>query len=335
MPDNAPSTESALPDIADIRLAVERIEKFALRTPILEAPLLNRLLGGRLLVKAECLQKTGSFKFRGATNRIRALLEDGTSEGGVVAFSSGNHAQGVAAAAMEAGIPAVIVMPSDAPTVKIENTKAYGAEVVTYDRIREDRAAIAGKIASERGATLIPPFDDPWIIAGQGTVGLEAGEELSSRGITPDFVATPCSGGGLVSGTAVGIHDFFPDCPVYAVEPCGFDSMGKSLEAGASQKTSAEKLSICDALMSPLPGTLPFAISKRHLKAGVAISDEEAMSAMRIAFAYLKIVAEPGGAAALAAVLSGKLDIRGKTAMIVVSGGNVDGDLFRRVLEQG
>jgi threonine dehydratase len=313
--------------IAEIEEAARRIKGFAVQTPLIESPRLNARSGGRILVKAECLQRTGSFKFRGAWNRI-SQLDPTTKKGGVVAFSSGNHAQGVAAAAQLKGLPAVIVMPADTPAVKIANTKSYGAEVVTYDRVRESREEIAKRIASERGAVIVPPFDDVHVIAGQGTVGLELAAEAQEL----DDVLVPCSGGGLTSGIALALEARSPRTRIHTVEPEGFDDMARSLVSGKRERNPRASGSICDALMSPEPGEITFAIGKRHFAEGYAVSEKEVADAMRFAFEVLKIVIEPGGAVALAAVLSGKIETKGRTIAVIASGGNVDAALFARVL---
>ncbi len=315
------------PTIADIEDAARRLKGFAVRTPLLESPVLNEKLGGRLLVKAEPLQRTGSFKFRGAFNRLSRLSDD-EKKRGVVAFSSGNHAQGVAAAAQILGMPAVIVMPADAPAIKVRNTKSYGAEVVSYDRYTESREAIGARLREERGAVLVPPFEDPYIIAGQGTSALEIAEQAAERDASLDAVLVSCSGGGLTAGTAIAIAARAPGAKVYCVEPDGHDDMARSLRSGKRETNDPKAHSICDALLAPTPGELTFSINRRLVGGGFSVSDDEVRSAMAIAFAELKLVVEPGGAAALAAVLSGKFPIRGKTAAVTCSGGNVDPDTF-------
>jgi threonine dehydratase len=326
----SPSPILAIPSIDDIRAAAQRIASHAVRTPLLESPHLNDLLGGRLLIKAEPLQRTGAFKFRGAYNTLSQIPEN-ERKNGVVTFSSGNHAQGVAHAAELLGIPAVIVMPEDAPKLKIENTRGYGAEVVLYDRATGDREAIGAEIADQRGATLVVPYDDPRIIAGQGTVGLEITEQIDG-GL--DQVLCPVGGGGLISGVAIAIKAAFPDAGVYAAEPVGFDSMGRSLEAGERVGNAPNATTICDALMPPQPGELTFAVARQMLAGGAAVNDEQVRSAMAQAFLRLKLVVEPGGAAGLAAALSGGVECRGKTTVAVCSGGNVDPAFYAEVLTQ-
>ncbi len=319
------------PTLADIRAAADRLSGVAVRTPLLESPALNARAGRRVLVKAEPLQRTGSFKFRGAYNRL-SLIEPATRARGVVAFSSGNHAQGVAAAAQLMGVPAVIVMPADAPALKIANTRSYGAEVVLYDRLREDREAIGQKLADERGLTLVRPYDDYGIMAGQGTVGLEIAEQAAERGIALDAAVVCCGGGGLIAGSATALTALIPGIAVFSAEPAGFHDTARSLAAGERLANPALGGSICDALLSPTPGVLTFAINRRLLRGGLAATDAEALVAMRAAFEDLKVVAEPGGAIALATVLAGRLADACKTVAVVLSGGNVDPALFARAL---
>ncbi len=326
------STTSEAPTVADIRAAATRLAGVATRTPLLESPLLNERLGGRLLVKAEPLQRTGSFKFRGAYNRI-ALIPQAARSRGVVAVSSGNHAQGVAAAAALLGAPATVVMPADAPAIKLANTRALGASVVTYDRHLDDRDAIASEFAERTGASFVHPFDDRWVIAGQGTVGLEIAAQAAELGVRPDAVLVCCGGGGLVSGTALALSEAAPGVPVWCVEPEAFDDTRRSLAANTRLSNPAAARSICDALLSPCPGAITFALNRRLLAGGLTVSDDEVLAAMRTAFESLKLVVEPGGAVAIAAALSGKLPISGRTVIAVASGGNVDPDLFRRALE--
>jgi threonine dehydratase len=322
-----------LPTHDDVRRAAERIKPVANVTPLLEASLLNEELGGRLLVKCEMLQKTGSFKFRGAYNRI-SMIPEAERKYGVVAFSSGNHAQGVAAAARLLGVKAAIVMPKDAPKLKIENTRAYGAEVLLYDRFGESRDEIAARISRERGSTLVKPFDDPGIIAGQGTIGLEIAAQAKALGIAPDAVLAGCSGGGLITGIALGLSVDLPKTEVYSVEPAGLDDMARSLKSGKHEKNAPEARSICDALLVPTPGDITFEIAKERLKGGLAVTDAEVKKAMALAFRHLKIVCEPGGAVGIAAVMTGRIPIKGRTVVVVASGGNVDPALFQEVLAQ-
>ncbi len=315
------------PDFADVAAAHLRIRPLALRTPLLENERVNRMLGGRLLLKAEVLQRTGSFKFRGALNFI-SQLDASQRKAGVVAWSSGNHAQGVAEAARLMGVPATIVMPNDAPALKVANTRASGAEIRLYDRVKESREEIATKLASERGATPLPPYDHPWVIAGQGTTGIEVVE----AGLEPDAIVAPCSGGGLTTGISLAMAELSPSTEVHAAEPAGFDDMARSLRAGRKEKNDQLAGSICDALMAPTPGDITFEIARRNLKAGHAVSDDEARQAMELAFREFKIVVEPGGAVALAAVLTGRLPAKGRTVVAVCSGGNVDAETFAAAL---
>lgn len=324
---NAGSEPVALPAFDDVLAAAGRLAGVARRTPLLCDTPLDELTGGRVLLKVESLQHTGSFKIRGAYNRL-VQLDEVERRAGVVAFSSGNHAQGVAAAARMLGIHAAIVMPSDAPRAKLENTRALGAEVIMYDRTRESREQIATQLAAERGATLVPAFDDPHIIAGQGTVGLELMQQAGESGLTPDQVLIGCSGGGLVSGSALAIRALSPTTEVLCVEPAGFDDTRRSLAAGRRVANAPGARSICDALMSPSPGVLNFALMRELLAGGVVVSDDDVLGAMAWGFRHLRLVIEPGGAVALAAVLAGKLPLHGRTTAIVVTGGNVDAAAF-------
>jgi len=312
-----------VPGFADVQAAARRIAPYAVRTPLVESPVLSALTGGRVFLKLESLQRTGSFKFRGACNRILMIPEAQRAKG-VVAFSSGNHAQGVAAAAELFGIPALIVMPKDAPRAKIEGTRSYGAEVVTYDRVTDDREAIAAKFVNERGATLVRPYDDPGIMAGQGTAGLEIAEDAARFGVTLDAVATPCSGGGLVTGVALALKGAGLTASVHSVEPENFDGMRRSLAAHARTAAPGGKLSIADALMAPVPGHHVFALADGLLAPGIAVSDEELSRAVAFAALKLKLLVEPGGTAPLAALLAGKL--QGKNLALLISGGNADFD---------
>lgn len=316
---------------ADIDAAARVLAPYAVRTPLLSSPALDERLGAKVFFKPEMLQRTGSFKFRGAFNKLSSIPQAARG-GGVVAFSSGNHAQGVAAAARILGMRATIVMPADAPASKRERTKGYGAEVVLYDRDREDREAIARDIAGQRGATLVPPYDDPKIIAGQGTVGREIAEDLAAANSSPDIVIAPASGGGLVAGIATAVKARFPQAAVMCAEPEGFDDHARSLRAGHREAHDAKGRTICDALMALMPGEITFAINGRLLTQGVVASDAEVGAAMAFAFRELKLVVEPGGVVALAALLAGRIEARGKTIVIVLSGGNVDADLFAKLI---
>jgi threonine dehydratase len=327
----SPESLIALPTAADIDAAALRLAGVALRTPLVTSPVLDAMTGGQVFLKAETLQRTGSFKFRGAYNKLAAIpLEQ--RAGGVVAYSSGNHAQGVAAAARLLGMPAVIVMPHDAPKPKRERTAALGAEVVLYDRERDDREAIAQAIAMQRGAVLVPPYDDALIIAGQGTAGREIVEDLAALGLSPDVVVVTASGGGLTAGIAIAVKARVPQAALYTAEPQGFDDHARSFRSGHREKNAALSGTICDALMARTPGEITFAINRTLVGQGVSASDEEVAGAVAFAFAELKLVVEPGGAVALAALMKGKIDVKGKVAVGVLSGGNVDPELFYRLV---
>jgi threonine dehydratase len=322
-----------LPTLADIRAARVRIAGHARVTPLIGNNSIDARLGGRVLFKCESLQRVGAFKFRGAYNAI-AKLDRSAADGGVVTCSSGNHAQGVAEAARLLGYPAVIVMPADAPRLKIERTRAAGGEVVLYDRDKEDREAIARRIERDRRAVFIPPFDHPDVIAGQGTAGLELIEQAQASGITPDLVIVPCSGGGLATGIATAVKTIVPACEVYAAEPEDFDDLARSLETGERQANRAASGSICDALMSSV-SELTFTLARERLAGSLRVSDAEVKEAMRVAFSELKLVVEPGGAAAFAAVLAHRVPLAGRTAVVVLSGGNVDPIAFAEILAGG
>lgn len=316
-----------LPDFDEVAAAAQRLRGFAFATPLVESPRLNAQVGGRVLIKAECLQRTGSFKFRGAWNCI-SQIDETKAASGVVAYSSGNHAQGVAAAAALRGFPATIVMPADTPEIKKSNTLSHGARIVTYDRVRESREDIAAAIARDTGAILVPPFEHPHIIAGQGTVGLELATQADRSGARLDDVLVGCSGGGLTAGIALSLERLSPECRVHTVEPADFDDYRRSLLTGRREQNAKASGSICDALLSPSPGEMTFAINRPRLAEGLVVSDSEALAAMKFAFEHLKLVLEPGGAAALAAVLSGHFDCKGKTVGVIASGGNVDARQF-------
>ncbi|UAJ09440.1 threonine ammonia-lyase [Glacieibacterium megasporae] len=312
--------------IDDVRTAAVRLHGVTVRTPLLRADALDAICGGQIWLKPECLQRTGSFKIRGAYNRLAAMTAAERARG-VVAFSSGNHAQGVALAARLLGIDATIVMPSDAPAVKVDATRDYGADVVFYDRSTEDRAAVAARLAAVTGATVVPSYDDPHIVAGQGTAGLEVGEQLAAAGVVADLALVCCGGGGLASGFAVG-----SGLPVITVEPTGYDDVARSLSGGAIVPVDSPRATICDALQTLVTVPLTFDILRDHGTTGVAVTDAEAAQAVGFAFRTLKLVVEPGGAVALAAALTGRVDLRGKTAVVVLSGGNVDADIFAHCL---
>ena len=323
-----------LPGHSDILDAAQRLTGHAVRTPLLRNDWLDDRLGARLFVKAECLQRTGSFKFRGAYNRI-SRLSDAEKQRGVIAYSSGNHAQGVAAAARLVGTHATILMPTDAPAAKVEGVRFWGGKVVTYDRASESREAIGARIAAEEGRILVPPYEDRFIIAGQGTAGLELVEQMAALGLAPDIVSAPAGGGGLIAGTGLAVKHAHPDAQVWAAEPEGFDDHKRSLAAGHRVANDRLTGSICDAIITPTPGELTWQLNSHQLSGGVAVSDDEVLQAMALAWRHLKIVIEPGAVVALAAVLSGKLDIAGKTVCVLATGGNVDRAVFARALELG
>ena len=328
---DAAGLPSGAPGLAEIEAAAARLAGHAFLTPLLESAALNERIGGRVLIKAETLQRTGSFKFRGAFNKISQIPEAARG-GGVIAYSSGNHAQGVAAAARLLGIAATIVMPADAPVIKIENTKALGAEVIFYDRHREAREEVAERLRAERKATLVRPYDDPDIIAGQGTCGLEIARQAEAAGAHLDAALVCCGGGGLISGTATALSSLSPGIAVYAVEPEGFDDTARSLAGGQRVTNDPAARSFCDALLAPTPGELTFSINRRLLAGRLGVGDQDVARAMNFAFRALKLVAEPGGAVALAALLAGKFDARDKTVAITLSGGNVDPATFARAI---
>ncbi len=319
--------------LADIEAAAARLKGVAVETPLIESPALNERLGLRVLIKAETLQRVGAFKFRGAYNRLVQLSPEERKRG-VVAFSSGNHAQGVALAAKLLGIPALIVMPADAPKVKAEATAGYGAEVKFYDRLTESREKIAAAIAQERGAVVVPAFDDPHIIAGQGTAGLELMAQAQARGVTPGAVIVPCSGGGLLAGIATAVKALSPQTALIGVEPEGYDDTLKSLQAGVRTPMTPTHRTLCDALETPCPGELTFPILKATVADVAVVTDAEVAEAMRVAFSTLKLVVEPGGSAGLAALLAGKVKTSADAVALVLSGGNVDPDQFARVLRR-
>ncbi len=326
------SVPQALPiSLADIQQAHSRIREHIVHTPLMESETLNALLKARVLVKAETLQKTGAFKFRGACNRALQLT-DAQRKGGIVAWSSGNHALAIAAVSNRLGIPATIIMPEDAPKAKIEGARYYGATVRLYDRIKEDREAIGAEIAAKNGAVIVPPYDDPYIMAGQGTVGLEIIQQASDAGAKLDAVIAACSGGGLIAGTAIAIKGTLPDTLVYASEPAGFDELARSLKSGQPESNPPGATSICDSLQVARPGKLTFEVNKALLAGSLVVTDDEVRQAMKAAYQHLKLVVEPGGAVPLAALLSGKLDVAGKTVAIVLSGGNVDTPVFIQAL---
>lgn len=318
---------------AHILSAFNRLDGHSIRTPLLESEAINEHFGGRILFKTEALQRTGSFKFRGAFNKLSILASQGVKD--VVAYSSGNHAQGVALAARLLDMNAVIIMPADAPTIKIENTKQLGAEVILYDRYTQAREVIGDEIAKQRNLSLVKPYDDEDIIAGQGTVGLEIVQQLNILGLIPDQLVAPCGGGGLISGTAIAVHQSFADCQIYCAEPEDFDDTARSLSAGQHQTNNPNARSICDAIVTPTPGELTLPIMQAHLSAGLVASEDSVLRAMTMCMQNLKAVVEPGGCVALGALLNGQLDTVGKTTVVVLSGGNADIEMLSKALEKG
>ena len=316
---------------ADVEAAAARLHGRVIRTPLLRHPVLDAIAGGIVLVKPEPLQRTGSFKLRGATNAA-LLLDPAARAGGIATQSSGNHGQATACAAHLLGLKAVVAMPSDAPAIKVESTRRWGAEVVFFDRLTTDRETLAQRLAAERGATAVPPFDHKDVIAGQGTVALELIEDAREAGLTLDALAVCTGGGGLIAGCALAMEALAPGATTWAVEPEGWDDTRQSLAAGRRIAADGKGETFCDALLSKQPGVLTFAINQPRLAGGIVVTRAEVLRAMRFAFDHLKIVAEPGGAVALAAVLAGKLDARGRTVGVVISGGNVDPTVFAEAL---
>ncbi|AZV76897.1 threonine/serine dehydratase [Parasedimentitalea marina] len=319
--------------LAMINAAAQRLDGHARVTPLLSSPFLDDIAQRRILIKPECLQHTGSFKFRGAWSALSALDPSARAKG-VIAYSSGNHAQGIAHAATLHGVPSVIVMPADAPQLKIENTRALGAEVILYDRANEDRDAIGQAIATERDLTLIKPFDEPQVIAGQGTVGLEIATQAADLGVTTGEVLVNCGGGGLTSGIALALEAQAPQMQVRPCEPKGFDDVTRSLISGQIERNDQTSGSICDAILTPSPGQITFPIVKRLCGAGLVVSEDEALHAMALAFLRLKIVLEPGGAVSLAAALFHGHALTSEVAIVVATGGNVDPEVFQQALQR-
>lgn len=319
----------AICSLADVRAAAARLAGHAVRTPLLRHAALDALTGGTVLLKPETLQHIGAFKFRGAYNRIAQIAPADRSKG-VVAWSSGNHAQGVAMAANLLGLPATIVMPIDTPAMKLANTRALGAVVRTYDRYADNREEIGARIADESGATIVPPYDDRDIIAGQGTVGLEIAEDAATLGLRLDDVIICCGGGGLIAGASTALKARSPSTRVWAAEPATHDDTRRSLELGRRVGNDPLARSICDAILTPTPGAITFPVNRARLAGGLTVTDDQVLDAVAFARDVLKLVVEPGGAVALACVLSGKLDVRGKTVAIVLSGGNIDPEILAR-----
>lgn len=319
-----------LPDHRDVEAAHARLQPVLQPTPLIEHPLLNKCLGLRLLLKCENLHPTGSFKLRGAGNKIQVACDHKRPDA-VVAFSSGNHAQGVAAACHRFNIPATIVMPSDAPAVKRQATENWGARVIPYDRRTEDRALIAREIVQRTNALLVPPYDDPDVIAGQGTTALEIDRQLRQRDLTLSTLLVPCGGGGLTSGCAAYLNKYLPESTVIAVEPEGWDDTKRSLEAGKRVRNTGDRSPLCDALLAPIPGELTFALNSKLGVQGVSVTQEQTIAALKTAFSMFKLVVEPGGAVALAAALQAMMPMPkdpSQAVVAIVSGGNVDADVF-------
>lgn len=325
------STLPRVPTLDDIRAAAARIAPHAAVTPLLTSPALDARAGGRVLLKAEVLQHTGSFKLRGALNRLLQLNDDERSRG-VVAYSSGNHAQAVAYSASLLGMRSVIIMPKDAPALKIERTRAFGGEVVLYDRYTEDRVAIGGAIAQEHGLTIVPPFEDPHVVAGQGTLALEALRQAAEMGYTPDTLLVCCGGGGLTAGCALAAEGVSPTTVVHPCEPADFDDTTRSLALGHRVGNEPGKRSICDAIVTEIPGEFTFSINQPRVGAGLTVTDDEVLAAIAFAVRELKLVVEPGGAAALAALLAGRVATAGRTTLVVVTGGNIDPAMLARAI---
>ena len=317
-------------ELGDIEEAAKRLKNVTVNTPLLQSAELDEITDGKVLLKPECFQTIGSFKIRGAYNLMSQLSPEQASHG-VVAWSSGNHAQGVALAGQLLGIKAAIVMPEDAPKLKLERTRRLGAEVILYDRLTGDREAIARQVAAERGAEIVPSYDSEHIVAGQGTIGLEIMQQSDELGFPPDQVLVGCGGGGVSSGVTVAVKALAPETSVYAVEPEEFDNMSRSLHDGVRRGNAESARSICDALLSESPGELPFAIHQKLGTTGLVVSDAEVRAAIRFAFLHLKIVVEPGGAVSLAAILADKVDCKNKTTAIVLTGGNIDPDFFSEI----
>jgi len=333
LPLDLPDFSGGSVSIEDIEAAARRINGQALKTPVLQHPLLNERTGARVLIKPENLQRSGSFKFRGAFNRLNMIPVENRPKG-VVACSSGNHAQGIAVSAQLLGMPATIVMPEDAPQIKLARTRGYGAAVVTYNRDTESRDAIAADLCRESGATFVHPYDDPGVVAGQGTVGLELAAQAAELGFQLDDVLACTGGGGLSGGIALALAHITPATCFHTAEPALFDDYKRSLESGSIQTNAAKSGSVCDALLTEAPGDLSFSILRKLAGEAVTVSDEEALAAVAFAFNELKLVVEPGGAVALAALLSGKLPLQGKIVGVVLTGGNIDPQMLMKALDR-
>ena len=315
---------------AQVLQAQQRLEGVVVRTPLLESSAINTKLQGRILFKTEALQRTGSFKFRGAYNKISQLAEQDVQ--GVVAYSSGNHAQGVALAASIFDMRAIIVMPADSPAIKINNTKALGGEVVLYDRHNESREEIGAALAKEHQLALVKPYDDEDIIAGQGTIGIETAQQLQILGLVPETLIAPCGGGGLISGTSIALHQSFAQTRILVAEPEGYDDAARSLREAKRLSNTSNTPSICDAIVTPMVGELTFPIMHKHVDAGIAVSEEFVLKAMAMCMKDLKVAIEPGGCVGLAALLAGLVPTKDKVTVVVLSGGNVDPQILARAL---
>ena len=320
-----------LPTHDDVAAARARLAGHIVRTPMLRHPLLDEMTGGTILLKPEPLQRTGSFKLRGATNALLQFTE-AERRAGVVTHSSGNHGQATACAAAALGMQATVFMPADAPRIKIESTRRWGADIVHYDRAKDDRDALAAEFVARTGAVLVPPFDHARVIAGQGTLALELAEDAAEEGLTMDALLVNTGGGGLIAGCALAMEGASPGTGVYAVEPAGWDDTARSLISGTRQANAPGGSTLCDSLLSKMPGEITFALNNSRLAGGLAVTDEQVLAAIRFAFNHLKIVVEPGGAVCLAALLAGVFDARGKVVGAVLSGGNVDPAVFGRAL---
>jgi threonine dehydratase len=319
-----------LPSHDDVAAARARIAPFVVRTPMLRHRVLDQRTGGTILIKPEPLQRTGSFKLRGATNAIQRL--GAAAMRGVVTHSSGNHGQATACAAFAVGAHATVFMPHDAPRIKVDSTRGWGADIIHYDRVSDDRNAITRAFSDRTGAILVPPFDHQDVIAGQGTLAMELAEAAEAAGLTMDAMLVNTGGGGLIAGCALGLEGISPSTLIYAVEPDGWDDTGRSLASGIREGNAPGGSMLCDSLLAKMPGEMTFAVNQPRLAGAVSVTDDEVLAAIRFAFLHLKLVVEPGGAVCLAAVLAGKFDTRGKTVGVVISGGNVDPAVFGRAL---
>lgn len=322
---------NSIPTYDDILSAAETIKGEAVRTPLLRCDALDAATGCKVFVKPENLQRTGSFKFRGAYNAI-SILSDEERAKGILANSSGNHAQGVGDASRVFGCASTIIMPEDAPVMKVERTKAYGAKVIHFDRASEDRDAVLARVEKETGSIIVHPFNNAMVIAGQGTVGLEIVEDIKELGLKLDRIAVCTGGGGLTAGVALSVNEHFPEAKVHSVEPANFDDYKRSIESGKRERNATTAGSICDAIIAPSPGVIGFEVNKQLLHSGLVVTDDEALAAIKFAYEELKMVVEPGGAVALAGVLKHGKEWAGETVALVLSGGNVDPEVFVRAI---